>query len=360
MAPGAAAVQSARAGAGALAGLAQTACLPPGTDWWFAGLSEDIGEHAEIVLSNADDGPATVETGLFDAKGPIGTGSTQTVTVPARGQVTLDLDKLAPDSAVIAAHVHVTTGRIAASARQVATRGENSLGYDWLAPASAPSRAIVIPGIVARAGTVRLALFNPGTDTGNATVEVLGANGAVRPAGKDAVTVTPGETTSVDLTGVFDRSASAVRVTADVDVVAGIQQFAAAGQDEDTDLAMLGAGSPVISTVAVPGPLDGTTGVLLVTATGKATSVGIEALDRDGNVQARKRLGIPATSTVTYDLPSSARNGSVVVTAAEPGAVVVARALTSVAKGGAPRLTVLQPAAPQIESGRSALVRTLR
>jgi len=49
-----------------------------------------------------------------------------------------------------------------------------------------------------------------------------------------------------------------------------------------------------------------------------------------------------------------------VVTAPRPDAVVVARSLTSAAKHGTPQLTVLQPAAPQIESGRSALVRTLR
>jgi len=230
LAPGAALTQTSRATKGTFAALAEVACTPPGTDFWFAGLSEDIGQHAAVVLTNSDDAASTVEVNVFDESGQVGSGGSQTVTVGARSQFTLDLDKLAPGSKVVAVQVHVTTGRIAAAARQIGTSGENSQGWDWLAPTSAPARAVTIPGVVAGAASVSLSLMVPGTDTGTATIEVLGPDGAVRPAGKDTVTLAPGQTHTIDLTGVFDRKASAVRVTSDVDVVAGGRQSAGAGR----------------------------------------------------------------------------------------------------------------------------------
>lgn len=360
LAPGAALTQTSRATKGTFVGLAEVACTPPGTDFWFAGLSEDIGQHAAVVLTNSDDAASTVEVNVFDESGQVGSGGSQTVTVGARSQFTLDLDKLAPGSKVVAVQVHVTTGRIAAAARQIGTSGENSQGWDWLAPTSAPARTVTIPGVVAGAASVSLSLMVPGTDTGTATIEVLGPNGAVRPAGKDTVTLAPGQTHAVDLTGVFDGKASAVRVTSDVDVVAGIRQSAAAASGAPTDIALLSPGVPVVSTVAVPGPSTGTNGVVSLTSTGPAVDVTVEVLDSVGKPLSSKTVAVRASSTATYQLPPSATGGTVVVTAPRADAVVVARSLTSAAKGGTPQLTVLQPAAPQIESGRSALVRTLR
>lgn len=361
LAPGAALTQTSRATKGTFAGLAEVACAAPGTDFWFVGLSEDIGQHAAIVLTNTDDAAATVEASVFDESGQVGSGGSQTVTVGARSQLTLDLDKLASGSKVVAVQVHVTTGRIAAAARQIGTSGDNSQGWDWLAPTSAPARILTIPGVVAGAGAVSLSMFVPGTDTGTATIDVLGPDGAVRPAGKDTVTLVPGETHSIDLTGVFDGNASAVRVTSDVDVVAGVRQSAAtSASGAATDIAMLAPGIPVVSTVAVPGPSTGTTGVVTLTSTGPAADVKVDVLDPVGSVVTSKTVPVGASSTATYSLPPSSLGGTVVVTAPRAGAVVVTRALTSAARGGTPQLTVLQPAPPQIESGRSALVRTLR
>jgi hypothetical protein len=361
LAPGAALTQTSRATRGPFTGSAEVACTPPGTDFWFAGLSEDIGQHAAVVLTNSDDAPATVEVNLFDGSGAVGSGGSQTVTVGARSQHTLDLDRLAPDSVVLAVQVHVTTGRLAAAARQRGTAGDTSQGWDWLAATSTPTRTVTIPGVVARAASVSLTLLAPGTDTGTATIEVLGPDGAVRPAGKDTVTLAPGETHAVDLTGVFDGKASAVRVTSDVDVVAGVRQSAAASSDAPTDLALLAPGVPLVSTVAVPGAPQGTAGTLLLSSIGPAADVTVDVLDGVGTVSTSKTVAVGASSTVTYPIPPTAAGGTVVVTASRAGAVVVARSSTSVAQGrGAPVLSVLQPAAPQIESGRSALVRTLR
>lgn len=360
LAPGAALTQTSRATSGTFAGLAEVACTPPGTDFWFAGLSEDTGQHAAVLLTNSDDVASTVEVTLVDGNGPVGSGGSQTVTVGARTQLTLDLDKLAPQSVNLAVGVHATTGRISAAARQLATTAGTSQGWDWLPPTSAPARVVTIPGVVAGAGPVSLSLLVPGTDAGTATIEVLGPDGAVRPAGKDIVTLSPGVTHSVDLTGVFDGAAAAVRVTSDVDVVAGARESTTA--TGAADIAMLGAGVAVASTVAVPGLPTGTTGVLSLTSVGPAAEVTVEVVGRVGNVLTSTTVSVRANSTATYPLPATASGGTLVVTPSVPDAVVVARSLASaaVAKGGGPQLTVLQPAAPRIESGRSALVRTLR
>lgn len=360
LAPGAALTQTSRASKGTFAGLAEVACTPPGTDFWFVGLSEDIGQHAAVVLTNSDSAASTVEVKVFDESGQVGSGGSQTVTVGTRSQVTLDLDKLAPGSKVLAFAVHATTGRIAAAARQIGTSGENSQGWDWLAPTTAPARTVTIPGVVAGAASVSLSMLAPGTDTGTATIDVLGPDGAVRPAGKDTVTLAPGTTRTIDLTGVFDGKASAVRVSSDVDVVAGVRQSAATIGGASGDFALLAPGVPVVSTVAVPGPTPGTVGVLSLTATGPAVDVKVEVLDSVGRLVNSASVAVRASSTATYPLPPTAVGGTVVVTTPRAGAVVVTRSLTSAAKGGTPQLTVLQPAAPQIDSGRSALVRTLR
>jgi len=151
-----------------------------------------------------------------------------------------------------------------------------------------------------------------------------------------------------------------VRVTSDVDVVAGVRQSAAAASGAPTDIALLAPGVPVVSTVAVPGPSTGTNGVVSLTSTGPAVNAKVEVLDSVGKLLSSKTVGVRASSTATYQLAPSATGGTVVVTAPQADAVVVARSLTSAAKGRTPQLTVLQPAPPQIESGRSALVRTLR
>jgi len=115
-----------------------------------------------------------------------------------------------------------------------------------------------------------------------------------------------------------------------------------------------------VSTVAVPGPSTGTNGVVSLPSTGPAVNAKVEVLDSVGKLLSSKTVGVRASSTATYQLAPSATGGTVVVTAPQADAVVVARSLTSAAKGRTPQLTVLQPAPPQIESGRSALVRTLR
>jgi hypothetical protein len=361
LAPGAALTQSSRASTGLFAGSAEVACTPPGTDFWFTGLSEDIGQHAAIVLTNSDDAAATAEVHLSDESGAVGAGGAQTVTVGARSQHTLDLDKLAPGSKVLAAQVHATTGRIAAAARQSGTEGETGQGWDWLPATPAPARTVTIPGVVAGAASVSLSLLAPGTDTGTATIEVLGPDGAVRPAGKDTVTLTPGATHAVDLTGAFDGKAAAVRVTSDVDVVAGVRQVVTAPGGGAGDIALLAAGLPVASSVAVPDAPTGTVGAVLLSCVGPSADVQIEVLDAVGTVRSTKTVSVGASSTVVYPLPSDAVDGTVVVTPSRAGAVVVARSSSAASKGRArPLLSVLQPAAPQIESGRSALVRTLR
>ncbi len=363
LAPGAALTQTSRATKGMFAGLAEVACTAPGIDFWFAGLSEDIGQHAAVVLTNSADTASTVEVSVFDESGRVGSGGSQAVTVGAVSQLTLDLDKLAPGSKVVAVQVHATTGRIAAAARQIGTSGGAGQGWDWLAPTSAPARTVTIPGVVAGAAAVSLSMFSPGTDTGTATIEALGPDGAVRPAGKDTVTLAPGETHTIDLTGVFDGKAAAVRVSSDVDVVAGVRLSAATNAGgAATDIALLAPGVPVVSTVAVPGPPTGTIGVLSLTSTGPAVDVTIEVLDSVGSVSTSTAVAVGASSTASYTLGPSAVGGTVVVTTPRAGAVVVTRALTSPAAGNghAAELTVLQPAAPTIESGRSALVRTLR
>ena len=105
------------------------------------------------MLVNPDDADTRVEVGILDPSGSLGTststGSATVLTIRARSRSVLDLDKLVAGSAATAVRVHATAGRSAAAAYQSATNGQMPGGADWLAPASAPARSVVLTGVPA-------------------------------------------------------------------------------------------------------------------------------------------------------------------------------------------------------------------
>lgn len=362
LAPGATASVLTRASAGARSGLAEAACSAPGTQFWLTGLSEALGEHAVVALVNVDDGPAQVDVAFFDGKGPISGVDTTGIAVPAHGRTVLDLNKVVPGSRVLAVNVHAVSGRVVVSAHQTGTSGETKLGNDWLPSTTKPARTLVLPGVVAKAAKVSVAVLAPGADAGTATVELLTPTGPIQPAGANQVNLRPGHVTSIDLSAAFAGAVSAVRVRADVPIVGGLREQAvpAKGGTHDTDLAMTGPAQTLAGPVAVAGQPAGTSGSVLLTSTRRATSAAVAVFGRDGKqVGAGTTVQVRADSTVSSLLPASAVGRTVLVTPADPGTLAVTRAVTAMV-AGVPELTVLQPVTPLIRADRSTFRRALR
>ena len=227
----------------------------------------------------------------------------------------------------LAAHVRVTSGRVAAFALQTADAGEESGGTDWL-ESSARGTVLVLPGVSPSVDKVALSLLTLGADSGTATIEVIDATGVIRPAGHETAQLKPGRVTDVDLSGVFDGAAAAVRVTSEVQVAGGLTLTA--GRKLSTgpvpakldELALSAPATALPGPVAFAGPAQGTSAALQLTALGTDTSVDVEIRERDGSRVSIRTVELQADTTRRIELGATARNREVVVVPADPDTVV--------------------------------------
>ena len=149
-------------------------------------------------------------------------------------------------------------------------------------------------------------------------------------------------------------------MTADVPVVAGLRVSTALRTGRAGDLAMVAPAEPVAAGagVAYPAQPSGSTGRLLLTASGRSATATVDTLDRRGRALATELVPVPADATRSWAIPVTAVGGTVRVTTTAAGRLIVARVVTrSAARSDA--LSVLVQPAPTLTSGRSALQRTL-
>lgn len=334
------------ADSGENAGLQVTDCLAPQPLYRFTGLSEDTGQHATITLVNPDVASARIDLRLYGPDGQLpDPEALQQISVPGRGSRVVDLDDLAAGESALAAEVEVTSGRVGAFASQRADEGETTGGVDSLGSAAGPAGTVVIPGLGPRINTATLSVFPAGQDGGTATIEILEKNGAIRPAGHDTVQLTPGQVSEVDLTGTFEAQAAAVRVSADVDVTAGLR-LASAGalstgdRPRPVELALANDTAALSGPVVLGVPARPVTTTLQFTGTGTAAaSVHVSVVGEDGDEVDSLDADVDPGATAALRLPRSAAGRAVVVTADSDDAVVGAAVFT--AAGDQPLLSVL-------------------
>ncbi len=192
LAPGFAAMETTRTPSGDLRGLSGTSCVAAGTDFWFVGSGAEVGQRGRLYLTNPESAPAQVDVTLYGPAGEIDAPSGRGVSVAARGQEVILLDALAPAIPRFGVHVQVRQGRIAAALRDQQIRGLDPLGVDWVPPAAAPSRRVVLAGVPAGSGERHLQVLAPGTADAIVRVRLLAADGAFVPAGLDVVEIPAG------------------------------------------------------------------------------------------------------------------------------------------------------------------------
>ncbi len=245
-------METTRAPSGDLRGLSGTSCVAAGTDFWFVGSGAEVGQRGRLYLTNPESAPAQVDVTLYGPAGEIDAPSGRGVSVAARGQEVLLLDALAPAIPRFGVHVQVRQGRIAAALRDQQIRGLDPLGVDWVPPAAAPSRRVVLAGVPAGSGERHLQVLAPGTADAIVRVRLLAADGAFVPAGLDLVEIPAGTVRDVDLATHARGEAVAVELTADAPITAGLLARVGTGR-EQPELAYAAANSPL--TQAQPGVL---------------------------------------------------------------------------------------------------------
>jgi len=213
--------QQIRSGQGSTRGLAVSPCTRPVTDAWLVGGGTTVGRLTQVLLVNDDDRPAQVDLLVYGAKGPVDAPGGNGIVLPASSRRQVRLDTLAPDQVVTAVHVLARSGRIGVSGLDQQTNGLIPLGMSLLSATQARTR-VVIPNIPSSVHSAVLELLSPDADT-TAHLTVLSGSGPFPPAGIDTVALQAGKVTTVDLTPVLDSQASGLVVTADADVVAGVE-----------------------------------------------------------------------------------------------------------------------------------------
>ncbi len=224
MAPGFTVTQTERTVDGGHRGLATTACLPSGSDFWFVGAGTRVGQESLLVLTNPEASVATVDVGVFGRRGRFDTPAGTGITVPARSRVEVSVPRLAPGQRVLALHVQVRSGRLSAAVTETDVNGFKPLGTDWIPATVAPDHALVVPGIPAvakdRVSTVTLDVAATRSDA-IVSVKLVTPDGTFVPVGGGELDVRGGSVRQLDLTDALRGQPAALLVTSDAPIVAG-------------------------------------------------------------------------------------------------------------------------------------------
>ena len=285
--------------AGDLRGLSSVTCTAPSADTWLVGGGGEQGRRGRLVLANPAANPVQVRVDVLSTTGRVVSTPGSTVAVPARSRLVLLLDALAPGVASPVVHVRASGGAVTATLHDARLAGTTPRGTDDVAPASAPARRVLVPGLTV-SGRALLRLAAPGSTEAVAEVRLFGPSGPVDPPGGPAVRVPAGGTRDVDLSA-LPAGTYGVQVSADVPVVAGAMVERSSGGDGPADHAWLASALPLraITGLALVRSEHPWSTTLELTAPGEDAAVELTSV-ATGGAQLTRTLRVPAgTSTIT-------------------------------------------------------------
>jgi len=304
--------QVSQSGAGDAVGLAELVCPAAGTEFWFVGGGSDVGRRTVLELVNPDPTAAAVDVQLFTGSGLAEPVAGQGVPVPGGGRTSVRLDQLAPGEAALALHVTARSGRVSAGLFDLAIRGAQPQGIDWVPPSVPPGTNLVVPGVFALPdGESELLLAAPGERTASVQVEVVAADGAFIPVGLDSVEVPAGGLAAVPLTELVGRADVGLLLTADEPVLAGVRLRAGGSPP---DFAYATATPALTGPAAAPANNPEVAARLSVVAPGDATTVEVTVVDAEGR-RTTSQLAVAARSSATLSVAAPAGAYSILVTA---------------------------------------------
>ncbi|MCG5218399.1 DUF5719 family protein [Streptosporangium soli] len=338
MAAGLETSQTVREAAGKTRGLVGVRCTEPTSEAWVIGpgpAAADITLH----LANPESAPAAVEISVYAGEGPV-LADHGLVVEP--GEFTkIRLKDLAPSPLVMAVEVRTSSGRVAVAARAELGTGK---GADWLPVSTAPAKHVVVPGLPGGGGHRELLVAAPGEMDAVVGVKVLTEDGFYALKNRETIDVPAGSVATLDLSTGVGGQPSAVVLTSEVPVVAGVT---VTGTGAQSDVAFSAGAGPIDLGSVVA---DNRTGKkqssrLVLSALGKPGKVRVQVLPRQGTPPKATEVAVPASRTEEVKLPSARGPYSVVITPLPgSGPVYGGRVLDDRTKGGL--LVTLQPLAP--------------
>lgn len=275
--------------------LSATACLQPRAQWWFTGAGAGVDHASELLLANVDQGPAIVDVRLHGATRSVDDEAGRGLTLAPGESLSLPLPDLAPGSAELTVEVVASRGRVVAHVADRVLLG-TATSAEWLPPAAAPNRDLVLTGLATGAGRSTLLVTNPGDQQALVTPQLLTAGGAFVPLGLEELSVDPGTVLAVDLTKVLSGAPTAVRLRSETEVLATVRSV------EGGDVAYAAAAPPVTgpATLATAGQRT----VLHLVAGDQAAVFRIAAYDASGNRLSRDARTVPPAGLVEWRPPA--------------------------------------------------------
>lgn len=278
-------------------------CREPWYDEWFVGLGAAARHSSTIELVNPDSAPAVVNIDVHGEDGLLPDASWRGITVPGRSVQQVDLSER-PVRSAVSAHVTVTRGRVAASARHTFDqlgRGSSTTDHVPVQPQAATEQLLL--GVPERGTQRALFVTNPGEDEVRATVRVVTEESTFEPADGSEIVVPPHSTREVALAGLVDGETASgmlgLQVRAPGPMLAGIRAVV------DGDLTTL---APVTaSDEAAVGVVPSGAKRLLLGAAIRAGTVRVTATASGGRViWDERRVRISEGRAASVELPRDA------------------------------------------------------
>lgn len=289
---------------------AATACDLPSPEQWFTGVGASAEHGSVLELTNPDRGPAVADVAVLGPDGPVDVPSMRGVTVPGGRTVRFDLAAVVPERADLSLRVVVSRGRLGAHVTDLVDElGGGVRSRDWLPAQAAPATTSYLVGLGGKPGDRVLAVANPGDDEARVGLRVVTKGSEFTPAGLEEVTVPPGGTTSVDLSGVLRsraaRGAIGLRLESSSPVTAAMRTLASG------DLSHAVAAAPLEDRAGIVLPRGPAR--LLLAGAGQAGVVTYTLRDQSGREVARERVEVGPGVSPRIKLASGATQLDVVV-----------------------------------------------
>ncbi|WP_214408681.1 DUF5719 family protein [Sphaerisporangium fuscum] len=304
MAAGLEASQTTREDGGAARGLADVRCAEPGSSAWFVGPGPAAADVV-LYLTNADAAEAIVSVMVYSGEGPVVGDTGDGIMIEPGRQRVLRVKDIAPSPLVMAVEVRTISGRVAAAARVALGKGK---GVDWLPASAAPATRVVVPGIPGGGGLRELYVAAPGDDDTVVQIKALTADGFYAMKNRESVEVAAGSAASLDVSTGIAGQPSAIVLTANVPIVAGLK---VTGTGAKQDIAFSAGAVPIDIGSVVAGNRAGkkNSSRLILSAPGAAGRVRVQTLPQRGAAPPPVDVAIPASRTKEVKLVPPAGGG---------------------------------------------------
>ena len=214
-------------------------CSVSNGEQWFVGGSASLTSKDVLSIVNSGFSESTVEVEVFTPNAAL---EAKQIAIAPNSTKSISVDTLAPgeDSLVIA--VKTKSGRVSSFLFDERKKGLRSLGADYVAPVSAPSKSISIPAIsdlqgkVAVAGSTSshvLRLMIPGSIDANIEVAINSNDGNFVPVGLAELKVKSRRVVNIPLTFAPQKQAFSIIVKSDQPVLGSVLSSYTAGKSSE-------------------------------------------------------------------------------------------------------------------------------